>query len=127
MAEDTHHEVQNSGADIPLSLGDRGRSPAGKGAQLKDLVVDLDDIVADDHLTLIAAAHDPHDPGDLFQSSLIHFAGVHDGKPQAGGAVFKVGYIFVPAHQPEDFLRNICVVFCHVNISSPECKFTFYK
>ena len=64
-----------------------------EGAQLEQLIVHFDDIVADDHLTLRAAGNNTHNTGSLFQGCSIHLGGVCQSEAQAGGAVLDLSLI----------------------------------
>lgn len=80
---------------------------------LHDLVVDLDDIVADDHLALVAAADHAHHAGRGLQSVAVHLRRIGNGEAQPRQAMLKVRDVAVAANQPKDVLCDSRIVLCH--------------
>ena len=110
--EDADHVVQNDAADLFFALGGSGSRSLTcvEGAQLEQLIVHFDDIVADDHLTLRTAGNNAHDAGSLFQGSNIHLGGVCQSEAQAGGAVLDLHNVLFAANQTQHVGGSLLVV-----------------
>ena len=107
--EDADHVVQNNAADLFFALGGSG-SCSVEGAQLEQLIVHFDDIVADDHLTLRAAGNNAHNTGSLFQGSNIRLGSVCQSEAQAGGAVLDLHNVLLAANQTQHVGGSLLVV-----------------
>ena len=97
--EDADHVIQDQIADV-LFAGGSSRSGGRRSveaAQLDQLVIHLDDVVADDHLTLRPACDDAHDTGGLLRAATSALAGSARVNRSRGGAVLQMGHIFVAA------------------------------
>ena len=85
---------------LPAAAAGAADRRSVEAAQLDQLVIHLDDVVADDHLTLRPACDDAHDAGRLFESCNVCLGRVGQGEPQPGGAMLQMGHIFV-ARRPD--------------------------
>ena len=110
--EDADHVVQNNAADLFFALGGSGSCSLTcvEGAQLEQLIVHFDDIVADDHLTLRAAGNNAHNTGSLFQGCSIRLGGVCQSEAQAGGAVLDLHNVLLAANQTQHVGGSLLVV-----------------
>ena len=110
--EDADHVIQNNAADLFFALGSSGSCGLTRveGAQLEQLIVHFDDIVADDHLTLRAAGNNAHDTGSFFQGCSIHLGGVRQSEAQAGRAVLDLHNVLFAANQTQHVGGSLLVV-----------------
>ena len=110
--EDADHVVQNNAANLFFTLGGSGSCSLTcvEGAQLEQLIVHFDNIVADDHLTLRAAGNNAHNTGSLFQGCSIHLGGICQSEAQAGGAVLDLHNVLLTANQTQHVGGSLLVV-----------------
>ena len=110
--EDADHVVQNNAADVLFAIGSSRCCGLRcvEGAQLEQLIIHFNDIVANDHLTLRAAGNNTHDTGSLFQGSNIRLGGICQREAQAGGAVLYLHNVLFAADQPQHVGGSLLVV-----------------